>query len=196
MHQKYIYTWMDSHVIPYWMMAVDIRYPEVQERTPYNQGKKESGWDLAPGKEPWKRKLFLRPGKPLHWPRGQSGQKVSFRDLEESILTGALVMVGAGRRQRWAEDWCYLAALRGRRCTPACTRRGWVLKLGVQDGPRDSTGWLHRDSLKGLKCDCRKSPGPPQQQSAIAKGHVKGWAWPAIIASFIKLPLRDLGAGQ
>ena len=94
------------------------------------------------------------------------------------------------------EDWCYLAAVRGRRCTPACTRRGWMLKLGVQDGPRESTGWLHRDSLKGLKCDCRKSPGPPQQQSAIAKGHVKGWAWPAIIASFIKLPLRDLGAGQ
>ena len=103
MHQKYIYTWMDSHVIPYRMMAVDIRYPEVQERTPYNQGKKESGWDLAPGKEPWKRKLFLRPGKPLHWPRGQSGQKVSFRDLEESVLTGALVMVGAGRRQRSAK---------------------------------------------------------------------------------------------
>ena len=38
------------------------------ERTPYNQGKKESGWDLAPGKELWKSKLFLRPGKPLHWP--------------------------------------------------------------------------------------------------------------------------------
>lgn len=94
------------------------------------------------------------------------------------------------------EDWCYLAAVRGPKCTPACTCRGWVVQLGVQDRPRESTGWLYRDSLKGLKCDCRKSPGPPQQQSTIAKGHVEGWVWPAIIASFIKLPLSVLGASQ
>ena len=72
------------------MMPVDIIHPEVQERTPYNQGKKESGWALVPGTELWKRKL-------------QSGLKAIFRDLEESMLTGALAMVGAGRRQRPAK---------------------------------------------------------------------------------------------
>ena len=130
------------------MTAVGIRHAEVQERASHNQGKKESGWDLAPGKEPWERKLFLHPGKPLDRPGGQSGQKASFRDSEERVLTGAMAMVAAGGRQTSKEDWCYVAAVRGPRCTHTGTRRGWVLKLGVQDRPRESTGWLHRDSLK------------------------------------------------
>lgn len=178
------------------MMAVDIRHPEVQERTPYNQGKKESGWDLAPGKEPWKRKLFCALGSPFTGQEVSLDRKQASETQKMNVLTGALAMVEAGRRQTGKEDWCYLAAVHGPRCTPACTCRGWVLKLGVQNGPRESTGWLHKDSQKGLKCDCRKSLGPPQQQSTVAKGCVKGWVWPAIIASFIKLPLRALGAGQ
>lgn len=178
------------------MMAVDIRHPEVQERTPYNQGKKESGWDLALGKEPWKRKLFCALGSPFTGQEVSLDRKQASETQKMNVLTGALAMVEAGRRQTGKEDWCYLAAVHGPRCTPACTCRGWVLKLGVQNGPRESTGWLHKDSQKGLKCDCRKSLGPPQQQSTVAKGCVKGWAWPAIIASFIKLPLRALGAGQ
>lgn len=124
-----------------------------------------SPWEGAVGEE-----TVLHPGKPLDWPGGQSGQKVSFRDSEERVLTGALAMVAAGGRQTSKEDRCFVAAVRGPRCTHAGTRRGWVLKLGVQDRPRESTGWLHRDSLKGLKCDCRKSLGPPQGKVPLLKG--------------------------
>ena len=166
-------------------MAVGIRHPEVQKRAPHNQGKKESGWDLAPGKEPWRGNCSCALGSPL------TGQEVSLdrkwaSETRKSTYWPVLWLwwqqaedrpakrIGATLLQYAAQD-AHIPVHAGARC--------W--NLGFRTGPgRAQVGYT--EIAWRLKCDCRKSLGPPQQQSTIAKEHVKGWAWPAITASFIR----------
>lgn len=147
--------------------------PRSSERTPYNQGRKGIWMGPGPKRRSCGRGNFLRSGKPLHCQEVSLDRKRS-SETWKSILTGTLAMVGLSRRQRPAKRiGAILLAVRGPKCTPACTCRGCVLPSRGSGQAQESTGWLYRDSLKGPKNVTAEKAGP-QQQSTIAKGMWRG----------------------
>ena len=161
-----------------------------QKKKEKKEVRKESGWDLPPRKELWKR--FPHPGKSPHQQGDQLGQ--SFRASEENAATSF-------QQPEWTET-----------CTVSATTLhspAWDVHLLVRVGAgcwssgfgyqtqREDWGWLCENSLKGLESGvtategvCGASPGHLRGQVPLFGGCTRGGVGPTTAGFFPACALR------